>query len=89
MSRRGGGPHPMTGQSRTDSARCGAPLACHLAPSPPCGEGVWIPAPYRGTGHALAGMTGRGPRIGLDCGLRRNDGGRRAMNSPGFRLSPE
>ena len=36
---RGGRPHLMTGQSRTDSARCGAPLARHPAPSPPCREG--------------------------------------------------
>ena len=35
----GGGPHPLTGQSRTDSARCGAAVAHHPAPSPPCGEG--------------------------------------------------
>ena len=28
-----------------------------LAPSPTFGEGEWIPALYRGTGHACAGMT--------------------------------
>ena len=37
-----GEPHPLTGQSRTDSARCGAPLAHHPAPSPPSGEGVYV-----------------------------------------------
>ena len=25
--------YPLTGQSRTESARCGAALTCHLAPS--------------------------------------------------------
>ena len=55
MSRMGGGPHPMTGQSRTDGARCGAPLACHPVPSPTFGEGV--DSRLRGNDGPGAGMT--------------------------------
>ena len=35
----------MTDQSRTESARCGAPLAHHPAPSPNVGEGESTPHP--------------------------------------------
>ena len=66
MSRRGGGPHPMTGQSRTDGARCGAPLACHPAPSPTFGEGV-DSRPVSGYGTCLRGNDG--PGAGMTEGL--------------------
>ena len=57
------GPHPLTGQSRTDSARCGAALAHHPAPLQHWRGGVglaplWSPAQCGGTGiSAAAGMT--------------------------------
>ena len=66
--------HPLTGQSRTDSARCGAPLAHHPAPSPTCGEGV--EGPDRGRGLVLD----CGPVSGYGAYFRRNDGGVGAVN---------
>ena len=57
----GRGPHPLTGQSRTDSARCGAALTGHLSNIWRGGSsartGDWIPAKAGMTG-VWAGMTG-------------------------------
>ena len=55
---------PLTGQSRTDSARCGAALTCHPAPSlrgkgsPRGGRPLW--SPRIGFRRAAAGVRGSG-----------------------------
>ena len=43
------------------------------------GRGPHPPAPSPTFGEGVEGL-GRGPRMGLDCGLRRNDGGVGAIN---------